>query len=133
MWAIIPLSGIFYRLGGSEYGNKWYRWLMGLPIGIIMAVYTQKLIYIPIYTATYFIATSVFVYGDDSWVSKLLGRKGARIAHGIAFGLASLQPLFAIWTAVVFYILFELAEHDVIDNKVSEALRGSLGVLIFCF
>ena len=120
----IPIiSSVLYRLGGSEHGNKWYRWLLGIPIAII----THNWLFV----ITYYIATAVFVYGDNSWVSKLVGRKGARILHGIAFGLASLQPLFAMWTVVIFYILFEMAENNVIDNAWAERLRGFFGTLNF--
>ena len=121
---LIPvISGLLYRAGGAEWGNKWYRWAMGVPIAIITGNWW--------YALTYYLATAVFVYGDSSWVSKLVGRKGARAVHGFAFGLASLDPWFALWTMITFYVLFWIAERGVIDNKWSEALRGCVGTLIF--
>lgn len=123
MFFIPFISSILY-LAGGQY-NKWFRWLMGVPIAIILHNW--------MFIITYYIAGAVFVYGDNSWVSKLVGRKGARIIHGLAFGLASLQPIFAIWTTITFYILFELAEHDVIDNKYSELGRGFLGTIMYVF
>ena len=132
-WLIPIFSGVLYRLGGSDKGNKWFRWLMGLPIGIVYAITHHSLIWIPIFTITYYIATSAFVYGDNSWVAKLIGRKGARIVHGLAFGLASLEPMFAIWVTVIFIVLFEIAERNWIDNSWSEVFRGSLGTLKFFF
>ena len=123
---LIPiLSGVLYRLGGSEHGNKWYRWLLGLPIAIITHNWW--------YLVTYFVATNMFSYGDNSLPSKILGRKGARVLHGLTFGLASLHPIYALWTAAVFYILFEIAEHNVIDNKYAEFGRGCLGTLMLAW
>jgi len=124
-WAIPMVSAAMYRLGGSEHGNKWFRWLMGVPIALI----TRN----PWYVLTYYLATAVFVYGDDSWVAKIVGRKGARVVHGVAFGLASLHPLYWLWTAVIFYLIFELADRGVMDNKYAEAYRGLLGTLVFVF
>ena len=117
------LSGFLYRAGGADWGNKWYRWLLGVPIALI----TRNGLFI----ITYYIATAIFVYGDKSIFSKWFGRKGARIIHGIAFGLASLQPIFIIWTTIIFYILFELAENNIIDNKWAERGRGFFGTIIF--
>ena len=124
MTILIPLiSGLLYMTGGQWW--KPARWLMGIPISLI----THNWLYI----VTYYVATAVFVYGDNSWVSKLVGRKGARIVHGIVFGLASLHYIYALWTAVAFYIIFEIAENNLIDNKYAEFLRGSLGTLVLCW
>jgi len=96
---------------------------MGLPIAIITGQW--------LYILTYYLATAVTVYGDNSPISKLLGVKAARIIHGFAFGMASLRPLYGLWCAVVFYIIFELADHGIIDNSYAEAIRGFAGTLIF--
>ena len=122
-WLIPIISGFLYMAGGQWW--KPARWLLGVPIALITHNWW--------YVLTYYIATSCVPYGDNSWVSKLVGRKGARIAHGITFGLASLHPLYCIWTVVVFYILFELAEHNAIDNKYAELGRGFFGTLLLAF
>lgn len=131
---LIPIiSGVLYRLGGSDqptwlpswFSMKILRWFMGIPIALIL--------HNGWYVLTYFIATSVFVYGDNSWVTALVGRRGAWIVHGLAFGLASIQPLYALWTAVVFYLLFFIADEGVIDNKYAEFGRGFLGTLLLVF
>lgn len=138
MVGLIPIiSGLCYRLGGcgkddrlfpflnppTPYASKWWRWGVGIPIALITGN--------PLYIITYYVATAVFVYGDSSWVSKLCGVKAARLIHGFMFGAASLSPLYGLWTAVVFYIIFELAEKDIIDNSYAEFLRGLTGTLIF--
>ena len=98
---------------------------MGIPIALLTGQWW--------YILTYYIATAVFVYGDNSPISKVVGVKIARLLHGLAFVMASLQPLYGVWCAVIFYILFEIADHGVIDNKYAEIGRGFAGTLIFCF
>ena len=122
---LIPLlSAYLYRLDGADNGINYSRHVIGIPIAFSMGNWW--------YALSYFLA-GFFVYGDNCIFSKLLGRKGSRILHGFTFGLASLDPLYAIWTAVVFYILFELAERGWIDNKYAEIGRGFFGTLIFAF
>ena len=123
MYFLIPLcSAALYRWDGMDNGLNYARHGIGIPIWLITGDWR--------YIISYFIA-GFFVYGDKSIFSKLLTRKGSRILHSIAFGLASLDPYFSIWTTIVFFMLFEIAEHGIIDNKWSELLRGGLGTIRF--
>jgi len=124
---LIPIiSAILYRLGGTgredrflpflqpptPIANKWWRWGMGLPIALL----TGKWIYI----LTYFIATNVFVYGENSWAKEYRW-----VVSGLAFGLASLNWWNGIVCAVLFYGLKKLN----LDQAYWEFLVGGLGTI----
>jgi len=122
---LIPfISAFLYRLDGMDNGINYSRHAIGVPISLITGNWW--------YALTYFLAAFI-VYGDNSLVARIVGRKGARVVHGVAFGLASLHPLYWLWTAVIFYLIFELADRGVMDNKYAEAYRGLLGTLVFVF
>ena len=119
---ILIISGWLYRLDGKDDGINYARHFIGIPIAVILWDWR--------YIVSYALA-GFFVYGDKSIFSKLFGRKIARLIHGFAFGLASFNPMFSIWTTVVFYVLFEMAERNMIENSWSERLRGGLGTIIY--
>jgi hypothetical protein len=121
-WFIPFISAWLYWEDGKDHGINYARHLIGVPIAIILWDWR--------YAASYALAGFI-VYGDNSWVAKLVGRKGARIAHGAAFGIASLDPWYAFWTTAIFWIIFELAENDVIQNPDAELSRGFLGTLLY--
>lgn len=72
-WWIIPimlLCGFMWRLGGWEYGNKWFRWL-GVPLIICSATFLVERSWW-IFGAIPFIVFLAPAYGVDSWLYKWL-------------------------------------------------------------
>ena len=84
LYAIIPvMAGVLYALGGNV--NKWWRWLMGLPIGGIWFLVTHRYETL-LCIATYWIATSAFPYGEKSWLNKYFSEGEKWAICGIVFG-----------------------------------------------
>ena len=131
---IIPfVSTLLYWLGGQR--NKWYRWLMGIPIAII-GIFTYH--YWAIFAIpTYWVATSAFPYGEKSWLN-FLGEYGKFFVVGLVlgscsfillpFGLALLQSLLS---GISFLILKILDDKDIVKNPYQELLRGFFGTIIY--
>lgn len=158
---IIPLlSSFLFRLGGwgkgsdGDYafgfrtvfglteGNKWFRWLMGLPIGILYAILLSS--WTPLLCiATYWIVTSALSYGDNSWLSKRLPKDIVWLVYGAAFGLASfpvlglLALLQAFIGAGTFWFLMNWSNHGFnggkLDQKYVELAFGFLGTILYWF
>jgi hypothetical protein len=104
----------------TPWAWKWWRWGMGIPIALV----THNWWYI----ITYFIATNVFVYGENSWLAKLFG-EGRWFVSGCALGLASLDPMNGLWCG---FVMVTLKFFD-IDQAYLEFLMGSLSTLVFLF
>lgn len=125
------ISAILFRLGGcgkddgflpflnphTPIANKWWRWIIGIPISILTGNY--------IYIITYFCATSIFVYGESSWTNKLFG-PFRWFVSGVAFGLASLSWGNGLWCGSLFIIMKFLN----IDQAWFEIMAGGFGTLI---
>lgn len=131
---LIPLASSFlYCLGGQV--NKWYRWLIGLPIAIVFMLNNHNGLWaIP----AYFIATNFFSYGDKMIWTKLFGKWGSMAISGFAFGLASysvLPPYLAmiqtITATISFLVIKWLDDNDVVKNPYVELLRGLCGTIVY--
>lgn len=147
---ILPfISGFLYRLGGSDQQTwsklkmKWYRWLMGIPLGFLFTIGWASWATVAIVTIlsgiTFYIATSAFKYGENSWLN-FLGEKGKFTVCGIAFGLASI-PMFG-WVAGIiqgivagcaFLCIKILDDKGIIHNPYVELCRGFFGIIISFF
>jgi len=90
------LAGTAFYIFG-EIKNKWGKYLMGFPIGIIDAIVLRS--WIPLLClATYFVACQIG-YGEKNWLTKLVGIRAAITIHGCAVGLASF-PIVGWWAIV---------------------------------
>lgn len=144
---VIPVvSAVLFRLGGwgkgDAYlpfypftkqgwkigGNKWFRWGMGIPVGLYGVLVKHS--WIPILCiATYFVATNVVAYGEKSIWRKWFGRDGSWLFYGFCLGLASLPLLGllslvqAMLSSVSFFVLMKLS-NDGIVLKVPEGSKG---------
>lgn len=130
---LLLLSGVLYRLDGW---GKPDGFLSFYPFNLIKTGginYTRALLGVPVYLIThnpwhlftYFIAGLVLGYGDNNFLTKIFGRF-AWFLYGVGFGLASLQPLYAIWTGIMFYLLMK-AENDLgLDHASGEVIAGCL-------
>ena len=119
MLFLIPfVSAILFRLGGcgrddrflpfmeppTPIAAKVWRWLMGLPIGLLAWRGWWEL---AIIVGLYFLATSAMQYGENGWLRKLFGRDKAWIIYGFTFGLASVPIL--KWMAIIQAVVGALA------------------------
>lgn len=157
---------------GLTKGNKNWRWFgIGSFIGVLYFIngmirncfainslepfrilgFYKSLLCIP----SYFIATSVFSYGENHWLRKLVGRNSCWVIYGLFFGLASfpvlgkLCMLQGIIGGVIFYILMKLSNDGIfrltygkedrpyviwyLDHKYVEILFGFFGTIMFWF
>ena len=129
MRILIPfLSAYLYWLGGQK--NKWYRWGMGLPIGVLGCVINHS--FIPLLCIfTYWLATSAFPYGSKSWLN-FLPQNWKHCVCGVAFGLAS-APILLLWSiplAIISGGAFYCIERFKINNPWAELLRGGIGTCL---
>ena len=107
---------------------------MGIPIAIIGICYLKfwAILCIP----TYWIATSAFPYGDNSWLN-IFGEYGKWFVCGFVFGIAS-APILGYWSVVQaiisgcgFVILHWLDDKGIVKNPFQEILRGVIGTIVF--
>lgn len=137
--ALAPIiSSILYLVGGQWW--KPARWFMGLPISLIYiwGKWTmESLIIIVLTTAAYWIATSAFPYGEDSWLN-FLGEELKFVVCGIVFGIASFAILSitgmifqAVISGLCFWFIKVLDDNDVIKNPWVELLRGFCGTVMY--
>lgn len=111
-----PFTKPSWKIGG----RKFFRWFMGVPIALITGNWWLIL--------TYYIATSGVPYGENSWTAKLFGHFRWFVS-GAALGMASLEPVNALWMGCVFMAMkfFDT------DQAYFEVLAGCLSTLIFLF
>jgi hypothetical protein len=137
MLKIVLVSGILFALGGDGripflfikgWNAKLWRWLMGGFIGLLL---WHGVIVFGLCLLTYWIATSVFGYGDKS-ILKFLPQNWKHFVSGLVFGLASfpIVGIAALWQGVVSGIAFYIIEVKRVNNPWAELLRGGLGTLI---
>jgi hypothetical protein len=135
MIAIPFISALMYLAGGQGY--KAARWLIGIPLASIGIIVTHSLwpvLCIP----TYWIATSAFPYGENSWLN-IFGDWGKWAICGLVFGLASipilgyLGILQGVVSSLAFVGLHYLDEKDILKNPWQEILRGFVGTSVFFF
>lgn len=93
-WLIPLISSFCFRSGGvgkddrflpfmkppTPWANKWWRWGIGIPIGIVTGCWWL----IP----AYLIVTNCMPYGEKSWLN-FLGRDLKWLIYGLAFGSCS--------------------------------------------
>ena len=133
---LIPfVSALFYLLGGQI--NKWFRWLIGVPIFFI-AIFFGKPWYSIFAIVTYLIATNAFSYGDNMIWSKIFGRWISMALAGFMYGLASIVVLGVFWGViqgivglVSFVVLKYLDDNEILKNPWQELLRGFMGTLLY--
>ena len=136
MRILIPfICATLFALGGygkipflfiKGWNAKLWRWLMGGFVGLLLwhGVITFGLLLL-----TYWLATSVFGYGDKSILTKFLSQNMTHFASGVFYGLASFPLLgwWAILMALISGIAFYLVEKFKISNPYAELLRGGVG------
>ena len=137
MRILIPfISAFLFRAGGSDqwqwakpFNQKLWRWLMGGFIGLLL---WHGIITFGLLLLTYWLATSVFGYGDKSILNKFLSQNMTHLASGVMFGLAS-APILYLWSiplAIISGGVFYLIEKYKINNPYAELLRGGLGTCL---
>ena len=144
---MIPIiSSLLFRAGGSEQwkwcivNQKIWRWLLGLPIGIICALQMKS--YVPLWCIlTYLGATNFSGYGENHIFRKWFGRDATFLLYGFLFGLASLPVLGwqAITQAIIgsasFYVLMKWSNDGYFGHKLKhkfvELTFGFLGTVMY--
>ena len=93
----VILATLIYVKG--ECGTKWlgksnknWKLATGIPIGLLGMFFNPFAV---LACLTYLIACS-FGYGDNNWLTKLIGKIGAITFCGVVFGLASF-PVIGFW------------------------------------
>lgn len=134
-----------FHLGGRDQmkfpmNQKLWRWLMGIPIAIIMGCHTKS-VYPILCMATYFLATNVSSYGESHPFRRWFGRDNAWLVYGFLFGLASLPVLgwWCILQAVIasasFYGLMKWSNDgfggNKLNHKLVELAFGLLGTILY--
>ena len=139
MKILIPFicAGLFW-LGGygkipflfiPGWNAKLWRWLMGGFIGLFL---WHGFITFGLLMLTYWLATSVFGYGDKSILNRFLPQNWTHFASGVFYGLASM-PLIGFWSiplAVISGGAFYCIERFKVNNPWAELLRGGIGCLL---
>ena len=134
MHFFIPIvAAIFYLLGGQV--NKWFRWLIGIPIGLLC---WQGWTDFGITIGAYFTVANAFSYGTNNWTTKIFGKWVSMALAGLTFGLASIALLGAFWGIIqgivgmiAFVVLKWLDDTDRLKNPYQELLRGGLGTILY--
>lgn len=147
---LIPfLAAFLYRAGGADQwqwcplNQKWWRWLMGIPIGFLFTIGTTPWNIVFVTTIlcgiTYYIATAAFKYGEKSWLN-FLGEDGKFAVCGLVFGLASIPAIgveFGLSQGLIsmmgFLAIKVLDDNEMIKNPWIERLRGFVGTMFFPF
>ena len=130
---LMVVLGTSMYLCGELY-NKNLKYLMGIPIAMIGCVLHQSLL--PgICILSYLIATE-FGYGDNNWLTLLLGKRGAITFCGTMLGLASF-PLIGLWcllgaviSGVGFYVIAVLDDKDIVKEPFVGIGRGLVGTIL---
>ena len=129
----ILLGTAFYTFG--ELKNKWGKYAMGVPIGIVYAVTIQSWLPLTCWL-TYFLASWALPYGEKSPITKLVGNRLAITIHGVGIGLASfpIVAYFAILGGIIggvsFYILSVLDDKEVVKEPWLAILRPLIGLSV---
>ena len=133
---IIPIvSSLCYLIGGQWW--KPARWFMGVPIAIIALLTGHgwtAILAIP----AYWIATSAFPYGENSWLN-FLGEWGKFAVCGLVFGLASIPVLglYGVIQGIVsmcaFLCIKYFDDKGIMKNPFVELARGALGCAVYVF
>lgn len=92
---LMILSGIAFYWAGENY-NKIFKYLMGVPIGLLYVLGLGHDWAGLLAMLTYFIATNAFGYGEKNLWTKWLGERNAIILTGAMLGLASF-PIIGYW------------------------------------
>ena len=91
---LLMISGTTALYTCGEIYKKELKYICGIPMGILGCVVMHSPIPL-LAILSYFIATE-FGYGENNWLTKLLGNLGAITFCGVAFGLASI-PILGLW------------------------------------
>ena len=83
----IPIAvSLWYCMG--ELHSKFIKYVVGIPIAIISIICGHSYLTGLALVISYIVATQ-FGYGENNWLTKLLGNRGAITFCGMAMGLAS--------------------------------------------
>lgn len=143
---LMVLSGTLMYIHGetsdgwaSKMGksNKQFKYWMGVPIALLGCcmqpfhiINLLALLCIP----TYWLACNAG-YGEDNWITKLIGKTGAIVFHGTLVGLAS-YPLLGLWcmlsgilSGVGFWAIYQGDTDGKIKEPEVALLRGAVGTI----
>jgi hypothetical protein len=136
---IVVLATLLYVKGQCE--TKWlgkphknWKLTLGIPVGILGSIVVGS--FIPLLClGTYAIAGSMG-YGDNNWLTKLVGKRNAITICGALLGLASI-PLLGflgviqgIVAAAAFYYIAELDDSGIIKEPFVAIGRASLSTIL---
>ena len=114
--------------------NKLFKTFMGVPIGLIYGLITHSWLLALLPMVSYAIMTQ-FGYGDNNWLTKLVGKKWAITIVGACLGLASL-PIIGVYcliqaliSGVAFHIISEFDDADKVKEPYIAILRGLFGTI----
>ena len=107
-----------------------------IPIGIVGAIISNS--DLPLLCIISYLIATELGYGDNNWLTKLVGKKWAIIIVGTALGLASF-PIIG-WYCLLqgfisglnFGILHQLDDADIIKEPWIAILRGFVGTIGLC-
>ena len=128
----IPVVASLWYCAG-ELWSKFIKYSLGVPIAVISVICGHTYLTGLAIVISYFIATQ-FGYGENNWLTKLLGNKGAITFCGFALGLASwpilgfFALLQALLSAGVWYWLS--TKDGVIDEPWVGLIRGLSGTIL---
>ena len=137
---LIVLVGIAMYVKGETYtkllgqSNKIFKTLMGIPMGLLWLLSGHWLAAL-IVMGAYAIATQVS-YGDNNWLTKLVGKRLAITITGFCLGLASwpflglLALLQALLAAIVWYGVSILDDANIVKEPYVAILRSIGGLCL---
>ena len=118
MGTILVLIGtLFYTLG--EIYSKFLKYIMGIPMGLVYGLFTHNWVTAGLIAISYAIATQ-FGYGENNWLTKLVGNKWAITICGGLLGLAGYPILgfFALLQALLSAVVWNwLSTKDGVINE----------------
>jgi hypothetical protein len=107
--------------------NKWYKTMMGVPITLCLVWFNAWALLCMI---TYFVALQ-FGYGQNNWLTKLVGDKGAVTICGFLMGVASF-PVIGYWAILQglisgeTFLLLDLMEVNEPNVAITRGLAGTI-------
>jgi len=137
--AMVLTGSIMYIKGETDTkwlgkSNKQFKYWMGVPISLLGCVVLRSfwpLLSIP----TYWLACNSG-YGENNWITKLIGKANAITLHGTLVGLAS-YPIIGVWcvlasaiSGLAFSIIYKLDEEGKIKEPKVAILRGLAGTIM---
>ena len=139
---LMVLSGTYMYIRGETMDgwagklgkcNKAFKYWMGVPLALLSLpiVGLAGLLLIP----TYWLACNAG-YGENNWITKLIGKTNAVILHGTLVGLASI-PFLGLWwglfggvvSGLGFYLIYREDCKGAMKEPQIALLRGLAGTI----